>query len=179
MISNKYELSGVYRLKCGECPRIYIGQKGRPFKTRYREHIRKIKNNGENSKFALHIQNMGHKCMNMEQTLEVLHLQHKGRMMNTLESYHIYEAHKQGLQLNEALIEPYNPIFEIITKNRVNCNSPAPTDQAHPTTVPPHSSSSSLITPLPSTTRSNMSECRGQTYRSSNYTAQEHTSERP
>jgi hypothetical protein len=72
MVTNKYELSTVYRLKCGECPRIYIGQMGRPFKTRYKEHIREIKNNGENSIFALHIQNTGHKCMNTEQILEVL-----------------------------------------------------------------------------------------------------------
>jgi hypothetical protein len=54
-------------------------------------------------------------------------------MMNMLESYHIYEAHKKGLQLNEALIEPYNPVFEIITKNMLNRNSPTPNDQTHPT----------------------------------------------
>jgi hypothetical protein len=36
---------------------------------RYKEHTREIKNSGENSKFAQHIQNMGHKYMNMEETL--------------------------------------------------------------------------------------------------------------
>jgi hypothetical protein len=118
--SNKYELSGVYRLKCGECPHIYTGQTGRPFKTWYNEHIREIKNNGENSKFALHIQNTGHKCANIEETLDVLHVQRKGSMMNTLESYHIYEAYKRGIHLNEALIDSYNPIFEIIIKNQPN-----------------------------------------------------------
>jgi hypothetical protein len=122
--TNKYELSGVYQLKCGECPHIYIGQTGRPFKTRYKEHIREIKNNGENSKFALHIQNTGHKCTNMEETLDVLHVQHKGRMVNTLESYRIYEAYKQGIQLNKALIESYNPIFEISSKTSKRKTSP-------------------------------------------------------
>jgi hypothetical protein len=34
----------------------------------------------------------------------------------------IYEAHKQGTQLNEALTEPYNPIYEIVIKNRLNNN---------------------------------------------------------
>jgi hypothetical protein len=102
----------VYQLKCGECIRIYIRQTGQPFKMRYKEHIREIKNSKENSKFALHIQSTGHKCTSMEETLEVLHFQHTGRIMNMLE-IHIYEAHKQGLQLNE----PYNCIFEIITKN--------------------------------------------------------------
>jgi hypothetical protein len=56
----------------------------------------------------------------MEETLDVLHIPHKGRMMNTLEIFHIYKAHKQGTQLNEALTEPYNSIFEIIIKNRLN-----------------------------------------------------------
>jgi hypothetical protein len=55
-------------------------------------------------------------------TLDVPHVQHKGRMMNTLESFRIYEAHKQGIQLNEAVTEPYNPIFEIIINNRLNNN---------------------------------------------------------
>jgi hypothetical protein len=71
--------------------------------------------------------------MNMAQTLEVLQLQQKGGMMNTLESCNMHEAHKQGLQLNEAVIEPYNPIFKIITKNRLNRNSPTSNDQANPT----------------------------------------------
>jgi hypothetical protein len=77
--------------------------------------------------------------MNMEETLEVLHFQYEGRMMNTLESYHIYEAHKQGLQLNEALIEPYSPIFETITKNWLNCNFSTSNNQTplHPTDNPP------------------------------------------
>jgi hypothetical protein len=122
MATNTCELNGVYRFKCRECPCIYSGQTGRPFKTRYNEHIREIKNNGENSKFALHIQNTGHRCTNMKEIVYVLHIQHKGRMLNALENFHIYEAHKQGTQLNEALIEPYNPVFEIIIKNWLNSN---------------------------------------------------------
>jgi hypothetical protein len=66
-----------------------------------KEHIGEIKNNGENSKFALHIQNTGHRCANIEETLEVLHVQHKGRVVNTLESLHIHEAHKQGDSLSD------------------------------------------------------------------------------
>jgi hypothetical protein len=55
----------------------------------------------------------------MEKTLDVLHMHQKCRMMNMLEFFHIYEAHKQGTQLNEALTEPYNPIFEINIKSQV------------------------------------------------------------
>jgi hypothetical protein len=57
-------------------------------------------------------------------------------MNNSLESsYHIYEAHKQGIQMNEELIELYNPIFEVIMKNRPN-NNPFTTYNHIPTQPP-------------------------------------------
>jgi hypothetical protein len=58
----------------------------------------------------------------MEETLDMLRVQHKAGMTNMLESYLIYKAHKQGIQLNDVLIEPCNPIFEIISKNWLNNN---------------------------------------------------------
>jgi hypothetical protein len=58
--------------------------------------------------------------MNIEETLDVLHVQRKGKMMNTLESFH--EAYKQGIQSNKALIDSYNPMFEIIIENQLNKN---------------------------------------------------------
>ncbi|PNE09471.1 hypothetical protein B7P43_G00038 [Cryptotermes secundus] len=133
--TNKYKLSKVYQLKCGKCPYIYTGQTGQPVKTQYKEHIREIKNNGENSKVALHIQNTRHICTNLEETLHVLHVQHKGGMMNMPESYHIYKANKQGITLNETLTEIYNPIFEIISKNRPN-NNPSTTYNQVPSQPP-------------------------------------------
>jgi hypothetical protein len=42
---DKYESSGIYELRCKSCPRKYIGQTGRNFKTRYREHMLAIRNN--------------------------------------------------------------------------------------------------------------------------------------
>jgi hypothetical protein len=47
----------------------------------------------------------------------------------------IYEAHKQGTQLNEALTEPYNPIYKIVIKNRLNNNPSMTHNQDNP---PPH-----------------------------------------
>jgi hypothetical protein len=38
-ILDKYDNSGIYAIKCLDCPRQYIGQTRRPFKTRYKEHI--------------------------------------------------------------------------------------------------------------------------------------------
>jgi hypothetical protein len=38
-----YNLSGVYQLQCADCPLRYVGQIGRTFKVRFKEHIRDIK----------------------------------------------------------------------------------------------------------------------------------------
>jgi hypothetical protein len=52
--NNLYEESGVYELKCQNCPGSYIGQTGRNFKTRYKEHIQDI-NNKNKTEFSHHI----------------------------------------------------------------------------------------------------------------------------
>jgi hypothetical protein len=33
-----YSLSGAYRLSCPDCNKAYVGQTGRRFSTRYKEH---------------------------------------------------------------------------------------------------------------------------------------------
>jgi hypothetical protein len=42
---NIYNNIGIYQLICLEYPKNYIGQTGRTFKTRYKEHIHAIRNN--------------------------------------------------------------------------------------------------------------------------------------
>jgi hypothetical protein len=39
-----YNNSSIYQLKCFDCPKKYIGQTGRTFKTRYKEHLQAIHN---------------------------------------------------------------------------------------------------------------------------------------
>ena len=41
-IHEKHISTGVYKLKCNDCPNYYIGQTGRSFKTRYTEHIKAL-----------------------------------------------------------------------------------------------------------------------------------------
>ena len=47
----KYNRSGIYQMKCLDCPLKYVGQTGRTFKIRYKEHIHDIKSNSGNSSF--------------------------------------------------------------------------------------------------------------------------------
>jgi hypothetical protein len=50
----------------------------------------------------------------MENTMRILHIEKKGQMLNTYERFYIYEASKQGIQLNNMLTEGHNPIYDII-----------------------------------------------------------------
>jgi hypothetical protein len=38
--TNPYEQSGIYKITCQSCQKVYIGQTGRNLTTRYKEHIR-------------------------------------------------------------------------------------------------------------------------------------------
>jgi hypothetical protein len=50
--------------------------------------------------------------------MKILQIEKKSRMLNVLESYHIYELTKQKLQMNEALTDTYNPIYDIVIKEK-------------------------------------------------------------
>jgi hypothetical protein len=69
---NTYDNSGVYRLKCMDYPLQYIGQTGRSFHTRYKEHIRAIKYNKDTFTYAQHILNMGHTYGSLQNTMEII-----------------------------------------------------------------------------------------------------------
>jgi hypothetical protein len=58
---DKYSDSGIYQMKCLDCLLKYIGQTGRTFQTRYKEHIHEIRNNNSKSGNSNHILNTGHK----------------------------------------------------------------------------------------------------------------------
>jgi hypothetical protein len=47
--------------------------------------------------------------------MEILHLDRKGKLMNTWERFHIYKLSKEGIQLNDTYADTHNPIFKIIS----------------------------------------------------------------
>jgi hypothetical protein len=112
--TDKYNLSGIYELQCTGCPRKYIEQTRRTFKTRYKEHIRDIKNNGQHSKFSQHVIETEHEYDIKERSMNILHIEKKGQILDTYERFHIYETSKQNKQLNDTLTETYNPIYDVI-----------------------------------------------------------------
>jgi hypothetical protein len=59
----KQQIIGIQKLDtqtCQSCYKVYIGQTGRNLNRRYKEHLRNIKNNKDESAFAQHILNTGH-----------------------------------------------------------------------------------------------------------------------
>jgi hypothetical protein len=87
IINSTYEQTGIYKLIFAKCKQAYIGQTGRALKVRYKEHIRSIKYNKEDSAYATHMLNNAHYYGKMEDV-------RKGRLMNIKENFHIY-MHKQ------------------------------------------------------------------------------------
>jgi hypothetical protein len=57
---DKYDRSGVYKLKSESCPKVYIGQTGRSFNVRFKEHISDIVHNRDKTGYSQHIFNSGH-----------------------------------------------------------------------------------------------------------------------
>ena len=68
----EYEKSGIYKITCKNCHKAYVGQTSRNLKSRFREHIRYIKNNVPRSAYALHIFNCRHAYGNINDTITLL-----------------------------------------------------------------------------------------------------------
>jgi hypothetical protein len=83
-------------MKCLDCPMVYIGQTGRKFNTRYKEHIHDIRHNNGNTGYSEHILNTGHTYGTMENTMDIIETNRKGQYLNTLENYHIYIRSNQN-----------------------------------------------------------------------------------
>jgi hypothetical protein len=62
-----------------------IYRTGRTYKTRYKEHIRDIKTNGQYSKFEQHITERGHEYGVIEKPMKILHIENKSQKLNTYE----------------------------------------------------------------------------------------------
>jgi hypothetical protein len=93
----------------------YIGQTGRNFRTRYKEHLQAIRTNKPNSKYQIqHILDTQHTYSNIEETTDILHIERKGPLMNTLEQFHTYSLWKENLQINDIYTDIHNPIFNVI-----------------------------------------------------------------
>jgi hypothetical protein len=113
---DKYNNSGIYQMKCLDCPLKYIGQNGRTFNQRYKEHIQTIRRKCSKSGYSNHILNTGHTYGTITGTMDIIRTGRKSRHLNTLERYHIYKISRNKLYMNDIYIEEHNLIFQTVHK---------------------------------------------------------------
>jgi len=87
---DKFSLSGVYKLTCPDCHKMYVGQTGRQFSTRYKEHKTAWCNHSTTSNFAQHLIEEAHSFGPMNNIMETVHCCKKGAHLNTIEKFHIH-----------------------------------------------------------------------------------------
>ena len=91
-ICKNEEKSGVYKMKCNKCEKIYIGQTGRTFYKRFTEHLPKSDIRKVDSVFARHLMNENHDTKSFENSCFPLHICNKGAVMNAIEEFEIYSS---------------------------------------------------------------------------------------
>ena len=84
----------VYRIQCVECDKFYIGQTGRKFIERFKEHLPKKKPQTTSSNYALHLINENHNYTGFKENMEPIHVCNKGHFLNALEEFEIYKVSK-------------------------------------------------------------------------------------
>lgn len=115
---SKYNHSGVYKISCPDCEGIYIGQTGRSFNTRYKEHSNSFKKNKNDSTIATHCRDNQHKFAPLD-NLQILHRVPKSSKLNLLESLEIFKQkhNNEHCLLNDQVDLWYSPLFEVFRNN--------------------------------------------------------------
>lgn len=104
--------SGVYKLTCDECGGVYVGQTGRSFEIRYKEHIAAVRNERpERSHFAKHLLESGHR-LGDSHSYEVLHTCQKGLRLGVLEQLEIIR-YSRGNIFNDQINVSTSPLLRI------------------------------------------------------------------
>jgi hypothetical protein len=137
--ANKYEQTGIYKLTSAECKTVYIGQTGRTLKIRYKEHIRSIMYNRDDSGFATHILNNAHCYGKMEDIVEKIDHAKKGRLMNIKEKVHIHMYKQRNKLIDEQRTHEDNHANNLYDIALTFLDTPTqPHDGINTTTRPPN-----------------------------------------
>ena len=78
----------------------YIGQTGRCFRKRLKEHYFSFINKKLDSNYGIHLQESKH---NFNQDFQILHIQNKGQKLNLLEALEINKLQNSQFLLNHQL----------------------------------------------------------------------------
>jgi hypothetical protein len=101
-LNDKYSRSGIYQIKCLDCPLKYIGQTARTFNIRYKNHMQAIGDSNNNYRYSNQILNTGHTYGTINDTMDIIRKEKTGKHFNTLKKYHIHKISEDNLQMNDA-----------------------------------------------------------------------------
>lgn len=110
-----YSKSGVYKLRCqgDKCPKFYVGQSGREFRIRFKEHLQGVKH-GRPSAFSSHVFEEDHPFKNIEENMEIMTTLSKGQDLDTYEALEIYLSRNNSACLNIQEDYGHNPMFQVL-----------------------------------------------------------------
>lgn len=109
---DKNNKSGVYKLTCKDCPKTYIGQSGRSFSKRIKEHQASFIKRKTDSHYANHLLESGH---NFNSNFKILHTEDKGPRLSLLESMEVNKLKNTDRLLNVQLDLNASPLLNLFT----------------------------------------------------------------
>ena len=115
--TQEHDKSGIYKLTCKTCNKVYIGQTSRNLTIRYREHIRYIKNNDPQSAYALYILQNRREYGLLKDSMTLLKPFHKPSMLIPYEQLVIQAFHRNGTLIPEQNCNEQNPLFRLATEH--------------------------------------------------------------
>ena len=117
--TDKFALSGLYKLTYPDCNKAYVGQTERCFSLRYKEHKSAFHNNSHTPKFTQHLHEEAHSFGPISNIIQVLHHQRKGEHLNTIDRFYIHKEHAARNRLNDDQTIFPNKIFDSLIKNPI------------------------------------------------------------
>ena len=86
---DKYSRSGAYKLTCLDCNKAYVGQTGRSFTQRFKEHKNAFRSNRNTSNYAKNALEHSHPFGPIHEIMQILQYQGEGAHLNAIERYFI------------------------------------------------------------------------------------------
>jgi len=86
---------------CPDCNIKYIGQTDRPFHVRFQEHFFNYKYANNKSKFTQNLLDNKHSIGPIENIMDVIHTTSKGRLLDLIERFYIYNETHRNNQIND------------------------------------------------------------------------------
>jgi hypothetical protein len=96
------------------------GPDRRSFHITYTEHLQDYKHSSNKSKFAQHLTEQKQSFGPIDNTMKILYKNDKGKMMDTMDRFYIYQETKNNSQINDKNTVKPNIIFETIVQEHTN-----------------------------------------------------------